>query len=702
MYMKKINKNPILIVLVVSFVLATLSLTGPTVAFAATTPSLGAAATYGVLASTYTNTAAGTTINGDIGFTTGPAVVPGGVHINYGSGAPYATAGADQGTALAALAAEACTFTFGGGPIDLATDITHGPVGVYNPGVYCNAGAMDVGGPLTLSGNGTYIFRTGGALTSTAGAIVTLAGGASACDVFWTPTAATTLAANTTFAGTVISDAGITIGANTIWEGQALAFGGTVTTDTDTLTVPICAAAPATLHVVKAVINDNGGTAVAADFNLRVKLLGVDVVGSPAIGTVAPGTSYTLDADTYVVSEDALAGYSATFSGDCDASGNITLAPGDDKTCTITNDDVAATATINVVKTVINDNGRTKVVADFPLFVNGVPVVSGVTNTYPAPATYTVTETVDPNYTQIFSLDCAAGGSVSVVPGDVKFCVITNNDRSSGGGGGGSHYVAPVPPLIDVVKVPDPLALPDGAGPVKYTYTLHNVGTVPVTDITMVGDSCSPITLVSGDINVDAKLDVDETWIYSCSKTLSETHTNTVTATGWANGISATDIASATVVVGMPVVPPLIHLTKVPNPLTLPVGGGMVTYTEKITNPGTVALSNITLVDNKCSPMKYISGDTNNDSKLDPTETWKYTCRQNLTESTTNIATARGEANGISVRDVALATVVVATAVPALPNTGFAPANILSWALVAAGIVVLGVLAYVMRKKRKI
>ncbi len=182
--MKKFNK---VLTGVLSIALI-FDMAGPTAAIAATTPSLGAAASYGILASTYTNTAAGTTINGDIGFTTGPAVVPGGVHINYGSSAPYAAAGIDQGSALAALASEPCTFTFAAGAIDLSTDITHGPVGVYTPGVYCSDGAMNVGGPLTLNGSGTYIFRAVGALTSTAGAIVTLAG-ASPCDIFWTPPA---------------------------------------------------------------------------------------------------------------------------------------------------------------------------------------------------------------------------------------------------------------------------------------------------------------------------------------------------------------------------------------------------------------------------------------------------------------------------------------------------------------------------------
>ncbi len=239
------------------------------------------------------------------------------------------------------------------------------------------------------------------------------------------------------------------------------------------------------------------------------------------------------------------------------------------------------------------------------------------------------------------------------------------------GGGGGPVVVPPVPPLIDVLKVPSPLSLPNGPGRVTYTYTLRNIGTVPVTDVTMVGDTCSPIVLVSGDTSGDNRLDVHETWVHRCTTTLSATHTNIVTATGWANGISAIDIATATVVVGVPVVPPLIHVVKVPNPLTLLAGGGMVTYTEKITNPGTVALSNVRLTDDKCAAVKYVSGDLDSDSKLGTTETWTYTCRMNLTKTTTNTATASGEANGLTAKDVAIVTVVVA--VPNIPTIANSP-----------------------------
>ncbi len=336
------------VLLTVSF---TLALAGSIVALAATTPSLGTAATFGILSSTYTNTVAGSTINGDLGYTTPPAVAPtvnGATHV---ADSAYNQAGTDQGTALTNLNSQACTFTFAPGAIDLAADTTHGPIGVYTPGVYCTAAASaaSIGtAGITLSGAGTYIFRVNGALTSVANSAVTLASGASACDVFWTPTAATTLGANSTFRGTNIDASGITVGSTVTWTGRALAFGGTVTTNADTITAPTCTVtpppppAPATLHVVKQVVNNSGGTATASLFNLHVKLSGTDVSGSPAAGTASPGTSYSLSAGTYVVSEDANANYTKAFSGDCDSSGNITLSAGDNKTCTITNNNIAA------------------------------------------------------------------------------------------------------------------------------------------------------------------------------------------------------------------------------------------------------------------------------------------------------------------------------------------------------------------------
>jgi LPXTG-motif cell wall-anchored protein len=227
---------------ITSLVLASLMIAP--IASAATSPSLGAANTFNILGGSYVNTTPGTTLSGDLGYTTGPAVAPtvgGNTHV---ADSTYNQAGIDQGNALSLLNSQPCTFNFAPGAVDLATDPTHGPVGVYTPGVYCVSGAasVTVSATVTLDGAGVYIFRMDGALTTGADSIVSLINGASACNVWWTPTQATSLGANSTFAGTDIDAAGITVGDNVTWNGQALAFGGTVTTDNDTFTSPVCAA----------------------------------------------------------------------------------------------------------------------------------------------------------------------------------------------------------------------------------------------------------------------------------------------------------------------------------------------------------------------------------------------------------------------------------------------------------------------------
>lgn len=257
-------------------------------------------------------------------------------------------------------------------------------------------------------------------------------------------------------------------------------------------------------------------------------------------------------------------------------------------------------------------------------------------------------------------------------------------------------------PLIDIIKIPSPLALPSGPGSVTFNYTVTNVGKVAMSDVTVTDDKCSPVNIVTGDTNRNGMLDVGKSWTYSCTKTVTKTETNTATARGSAFGSTAYDTANATVVVKASLVPPLIHVVKVPNKFLLPLGGGAVTYTYTVTNPGTVPLSNVSITDNKCTglPGRVLGhpGDLNHNNLLENNEVWQFTCLTNLTKTTTNIATAEGQANGLTAIDYAQATVVVA--VPGLPNTGFAPEDkSLMNILIPAGVVTLLLSLYVARRK---
>ncbi len=172
---------------------------------------LGGAASFGVLAGTsITNNSGGLTlVTGDVGSpsqTVDPVQTAG--WNNYKSGGILALALADLTVAITDARGRACTVSSAAG-IDLGGKI-------LTPGVYCYAGAITMTGTFIMNGPGVYIFRTASTIDTSANAIVAVAGGASASDVFWIPTGPTTLGANGAFLGAILSQsAAITVGDNT-------------------------------------------------------------------------------------------------------------------------------------------------------------------------------------------------------------------------------------------------------------------------------------------------------------------------------------------------------------------------------------------------------------------------------------------------------------------------------------------------------
>jgi hypothetical protein len=136
-------------------------------------------------------------------------------------------------------------------------------------------------------------------------------------------------------------------------------------------------------------------------------------------------------------------------------------------------------------------------------------------------------------------------------------------------------------------------------------------------------------------------------------------------------------------------VAPLINIEKIPDRLTpFPFGGGDVVYAYTVTNPGIIAMNNILVTDDKCSPVNYLSGDINNDTYLNPSETWHYSCETKILTSTKNTAMVRGSANGLTAVDYAFATVLVLA--PGLPSAGLTPLDkIFPWGVVASSLLIL-------------
>lgn len=235
---------------------------------------------------------------------------------------------------------------------------------------------------------------------------------------------------------------------------------------------------PATLRVVKHVVNDNGGNKTASEFSIYIN--------NDVYSGKEEGTSYMLSAGNYSISESPMTGYTGTFSGDCDSTGQVTLANGDNKTCTITNDDIQPKLT--VTKIVVNNNNGTKTVQDFPLFIEQIQVTSGAPNSLNA-GTYTVSETQQAGYVGLIGGACATDGSVTLAVGDDKNCTITNDD-----------IPPPETPVADlsIVKTVNNQS-PNQGDTITYTLTLTNNGPAGATNISVIDNLPGGLTFVSAE-----------------------------------------------------------------------------------------------------------------------------------------------------------------------------------------------------------
>lgn len=179
----------------------------------------------------------------------------------------------------------------------------------------------------------------------------------------------------------------------------------------------------ASLTVIKTVVNDDGGSADADDFQLNLTI--GEAVPTEFAGNVS-GTVFSLTPGIeFSVTEDAYEDYTMTgLSGDCT---EITPVAGGEYLCTVTNDDDSPT--ITVTKEVVDAEDGAKLPTAFSLFVDDgddqTTVVTGATNEF-AVGTYSVGEVDDIDYDPSFGGACTATGQLTLAFGDNAACTITN------------------------------------------------------------------------------------------------------------------------------------------------------------------------------------------------------------------------------------------------------------------------------------
>jgi hypothetical protein len=214
-------------------------------ALAQTAPSLGTAQNFAVLGSTTVTNTGPSVVTGDLGVSPGtavtgfpPGVVAGGS--TYKADTTAQQARADATTAYLDLAGETCNTTYRV-PTELGGK-------TLVPGVYCFSSSASIAGTLTLDGgakpDAAFIFLVGSTLITGSNASVVLTDGAQRCEVFWQVGSSATLGTGTDFIGTIIAFSSITLDTGAKLSGRALARNAAVTLDSNTVSVPSCAAPP--------------------------------------------------------------------------------------------------------------------------------------------------------------------------------------------------------------------------------------------------------------------------------------------------------------------------------------------------------------------------------------------------------------------------------------------------------------------------
>ncbi|MHB8572506.1 MAG: ice-binding family protein [Candidatus Dormibacteria bacterium] len=213
--------------------LATAAVALPGYALAAAQPRMGTTLDFAVLAgSTITNTGS-TVLDSELGLDPGTSVTgfpPGTSGTQHIHDAVALQAQNDLTTAYTDAANSPSTQNLSGQDLGGMTLV---------PGVYTFSSSAQLTGPLTLSGDGVFIFQIGSTLTSATGSTVITSAGAQACAVFWQVGSSATLGSSTQFQGNLMALTSITmVTGSRIVSGRALARNGALTMDTNRITPP--------------------------------------------------------------------------------------------------------------------------------------------------------------------------------------------------------------------------------------------------------------------------------------------------------------------------------------------------------------------------------------------------------------------------------------------------------------------------------
>ena len=197
---------------------------------------LASVASFGVLAGSTVTNAGLSVVDGNLGVSPGTSITgfpPGVINgSSYAGGPVAAQAQADLAKAYNNVAARP-------NPSPLPADIGGMTI---TPGLYVAPVTLGISGTVTLDGknnpNSEFIFQIPSTLTTAVNSAVVLTNQANACNIFWQVGSSATLDTASTFSGSILAAASVSLGTGSSVTGRVLAESGAVTLLDNAITVP--------------------------------------------------------------------------------------------------------------------------------------------------------------------------------------------------------------------------------------------------------------------------------------------------------------------------------------------------------------------------------------------------------------------------------------------------------------------------------
>jgi len=154
-------------------------------------------------------------------------------------------------------------------------------------------------------------------------------------------------------------------------------------------------------------------------------------------------------------------------------------------------------------------------------------------------------------------------------------------------------YVFVSCPCIEIVKEANPSVIHSG-DLVTYIYAVTNAGNVPLKNVVVTDDKLGVVYYVSGDVDGDGWLDLDETWIFNATANPTQDVCNIGTVTAEDElGKQVSDNDKVCV----DVINPGISVVKTVSPCCV-LPGGSATWNVTVENTGDVVLTGVYVIDN--------------------------------------------------------------------------------------------------------